>query len=200
MIGWFSGAMLASLAGVAFVTSVRDPSSPGIGAFHAGGPPAGHTGGFGEPTCRICHLEFDLNLGGELELEGLPDSFRPGESYVVTLALRSSEMNRAGFQAAVRFVEGVAAGKQAGELLPLDGRTTVVADTASGVQYVQHAPPSLESADPEFVSWSFEWRAPNSADAISFDAAANSANGDDSPLGDIVYAASARIVAAKSWR
>jgi len=28
------------------------------------GPPPAHTGGFGEPTCRACHFDGDLNAEG----------------------------------------------------------------------------------------------------------------------------------------
>ena len=78
-------------------------------------------------------------------------------------------------------------------LAPLNGWTRVAVDTVSGVQYVQHAPEAVEADDPDFVSWSFEWRAPEDGGAVSFHASANSANGDDSPLGDLVYTTSASL-------
>ncbi len=175
-------------------SEARAPIRPAT-ALHAAGPPPGHTGGFGEPTCHECHLEFDLNLDGRLTVEGLPEAYRAGESYLVTVALRSTEMARAGFQAAARFQSPTKAGAQAGVLAPLNGETCVAVDTLIGVQYVQHSLEAVEVADPGFVSWSFEWRAPEGGGSVSFHASANSANGDDSPLGDLVYTTSVSLSA-----
>jgi hypothetical protein len=67
---------------------------------------------------------------------------------------------------------------------------------ASAVEYVHHSESGTELAEPELASWSFFWTAPNARDMIVLHVAANSANGDDSPLGDLVYTAEARSRAA----
>lgn len=178
----------------------------GAGKSHAEGPPPGHTGGFGEPSCLACHTEFDVNVGGSLTLEGLPSTYEPGATYVVSVVLRSTDMAGAGFQAAARLAGTGAADAaggggaevgQAGTLESLDARTAVIPDSTGTIQYVQHVTGSTKVDDPERATWSFEWTAPErAADAVLFHAAANSANGDDSPLGDLVYTTERRLEAA----
>ncbi len=162
--------------------------TPAAPAVYADGPPPGHTGGFGEPTCHACHDEFEMNEpGGELLVQGLPDGYRPGSTYVLTVMLREEATTRAGFQAAVRYASGSSVGRQAGHLVPLDGRTTVRADAESGTEYVQHTTEGTDVAVPGLAVWSFEWRAPAAADPVVLHLAGNAANGDNSPFGDLVY-------------
>lgn len=127
-------------------------------------------------------------MGGELAVEGFPDRYEPGRSYTVTLLLTSDGMTLAGFQAAIRGEDG----RPLGIMAPLDGSVVVHPDTAGlGTPYLQHAPGGMR-ADAA-ASWSFEWTAPDEASgAAMLHASANGANGDDSPLGDIVYLAEAR--------
>ena len=97
-------------------------------------PPLAHTGGFGEPTCHICHNEFELDFpGGSLELAGLPDSWAPGRSYPVVVTLHSEGMVVAGFQLAARFSDG----RTAGTLAAVDLRAVVTDST--GVPYARQA-------------------------------------------------------------
>lgn len=160
---------------------------PAPAAVHASGPPAGHTGGFGEPTCQQCHTEFDLNaLGGRLELEGLPEAYEPGRSYAVLLTLHSDQMQSAGFQLSARFDDGAPAGK----LAPVDARVAVVDST--GVPYAQHTAGGTVPETPELARWTLEWVAP-SGGRVVFHAAANSANGDSSPFGDLIYTTERRV-------
>lgn len=163
-----------------------------IARAHAQGPPPGFTGGFGEESCRSCHTEFELGLGGELLVEGFPDRYEPGARYTVTLLLTSDGMTLAGFQAAIRGPSGAPLGTMA----PVDASVVLHPDTAGlGTPYLQHAPGALE-ADTR-ASWSFEWTAPATpAGPAILHASANGANGDDSPLGDIVYLAEARSTPA----
>lgn len=176
-------------AGVAAATSAplqavgTAAASPAVAVrAHAEGPPAGHTGGYGEPTCRACHTDEDLNPpGGRLSLEGWPQAYEPGRTYPLTVVLVSEEMGAAGFQLATRLPSGASAGTLAAE----DERTTVV--DSAGVSYAQHTRTGTEVADPARAAWSVRWTAPDSG-TIRLHVTANSANGDDSPLGDYVYA------------
>lgn len=191
------------LAGAVLVLAAAGPPAPARGPVpHLTGPPTGHTGGFGEPTCHECHSEFDLDLGGELVLEGLPDTYEPGATYTVSLILRSSEMAAAGFQAAFRFASGDARGRPAGEVHAMDGRVTVQPDSLTGDPYVQHTVPGGVPASPDETLWTFQWTAPAdaSAGAVALHAAANSANGDNSPLGDLIYVASTILSPAAPLR
>ena len=161
--------------------------------FHATAPPAGTTGGFGEQSCASCHIGSDVNaFGGSVRLEGLPHVWEPGREYVITVDLRAEETAIAGFQLAARYLEGEARGRPAGMLEPVDGRTAV--SDSLGIAYLHQTEAGSATHDPSGARWSFAWRAP-SADAAPADAtvvfhvAANSGNGDNSPLGDLVYTA-----------
>jgi len=57
------------------------------------GPPEGHTGGFGEPSCQACHFGGELNeAAGTLEIRGLPAVFTPGQTYPLQVVLRRPAM------------------------------------------------------------------------------------------------------------
>ncbi len=152
------------------------------------GPPVGHTGGFGEPTCQNCHLGNPLNApGGILGVEGLPAAYRPNERYRITLVLQSEDMGAAGFQTALRFWGGDHDGMQAGRLEPYDTRVVVRTDHSTGVEYAQHTGPGSMVEPGALAVWSFFWTAPREEGVVTLHAAANSGNGDNSPLEDLIY-------------
>jgi hypothetical protein len=149
---------------------------------HAEAPPAGHTGGFGEPTCVACHAEFPVNeAGGSLRLEGLPRSYEPGREYALSIVLEVPETVRAGFQIAARST----AGEQAGSWAPLDARVSIV--DSAGIAYARNTRVGVDPESSHRASWQVAWIAPEGG-AVRIHVAANSANGDDSPFGDLVYA------------
>ena len=151
------------------------------------GPPPGHTGGFGEPTCRACHADNPLNApGGSLALGGLPAVYQPGASYRLTVTLGRRDLRRAGFQLAARFDSGVTAGS----LTPLDSSVAVTPSPA-GVSYAHQT--RAGSTRRETAAWTLEWRAPDSARAtVAFHVAANAANDDASEFGDFIYTQTTR--------
>jgi len=162
------------------------------------GPPPAHTGGFGEPTCYACHMESEPNTGeGALVLRGLDGVYEPGATHRVTVELTSPHMRRGGFQLAVRFAEGPAAGKQAGTLRALDERVGITTDT-TGIQYAHHLEAGTELTAPGTARWIFEWTAPHGAgdDVVVFHIAANAADDDASPFGDLIFTDSVRVRAA----
>ena len=75
----------------------------------------------------------------------------------------------------------------AGHLIPLDGRTIVRSE--EGVDYIHHTAQGSELGSGDVASWSFEWVAPAAAAPVVFHVTGNSANGDNSPLGDLIYTA-----------
>jgi len=157
---------------------------------HVEAPPTARTGGFGEATCLECHLEFPLNVpGGRLALLGAPGVFESGRTYTLTIRLESEDMVRAGFQIAARFENGEGAGQPAGQLRALDDRTAVTVDSLTAVPYGHHTRLGTPAADPTLATWSMSWTAPLGGADVVFHVAANSANGDDSPLGDLIYTA-----------
>lgn len=161
---------------------------------HPEAPPAAHTGGFGEPSCTACHSEYDVDLpGGALTVEGLPERWSPGRSYRLTVVLESEEMGAAGFQLSLRHPDG----RPAGTLEPGSARVGVAVRTASdsaGV-FAHHTLEGSAVEDPSRATWPVLWRAPaaGSGEAVVVHAAANSANGDNSPFGDLVYLFSAQV-------
>lgn len=155
--------------------------------MHAEGPEPAHTGGFGEPTCHACHTGYPVNEpGGALSVEGLPESWVAGRQYELTVVLRSEEMGAAGFQLSIRDPDG----RAAGALAPIDGTVSLDSLMVEGrprVIYVGHRREGSRVTDPDRVSWRVRWTAPSDPTDVWVHAAANSANGDDSPLGDLVY-------------
>ncbi|HSM03537.1 MAG TPA: choice-of-anchor V domain-containing protein [Longimicrobiales bacterium] len=159
---------------------------------HAEAPPLGHSGGFGEPTCLACHTGYPLNEpGGSLALEGRPDGFEPGGTYALTVVLAVPETVRAGFQLTARHPDG----RQAGRWVPVDARAAVV--DSSGVSYARSTLDGTEPHSPDVAAWTLTWMAPDSREPVWFHLAANSGNGDDSPFGDLVHAASWEVESAR---
>jgi hypothetical protein len=159
-------------------------------ARHPDFPPLAHTGGFGEPTCRECHQGEELNApGARLRIEGVPQPWRPGRAYRITVTLRRDSLARAGFELAARFLPG---GGNAGILIPYDSLLTVVdRDSISGISYAHHTRRGTSVAH-AVARWNVLWTAPLSGSgAIAFNVAALAANDDNSNLGDAVYTASA---------
>jgi cytochrome c5 len=158
------------------------------------GPPPGHTGGFGEPTCQVCHSDGGLNEpGGGLAITGAPAGYEPGRTYELEIVLRRAGMLRAGFQLAARFADGAAAGTPAGALAPGDERSMVIWDTVSHVSYIEHNLAGTALVG-DAGRWTLRWTAPgNARGAVVFNAAGNAANDDDSPLGDFIYTTAVRV-------
>lgn len=173
-------------AGLAFILVTAGsgwaPPPPGAPTF-VYNPPLAHTGGFGEPTCHLCHNEFELNFpGGRLELNGLPPAWEPGRTYRVVVALHSDEMVVAGFQLAARFADGT----PAGTLAAVDGR--VVVTDSTGVPYARQAQGGAVPESPALARWTVAWTAPDAGGTVHLHASANSGNGDNSLFGDLIYA------------
>ena len=182
--GLFAAASAAAApSGNSRIGSAPEPPA----AAHIAGPPAGHTGGFGEPTCATCHIGAPLNEpGSTLDVIGLEGGYRPGQRHPVTIRFESFDMLSAGFQASFRFDEGERRGGGAGEVRPLDDLVTVVRGEGGDTEYVQHTRAGATPTD-GLAEWTFEWRAPETEAPIVLHVAANSGGGDDSPLDDLVY-------------
>ena len=177
----------AALALVGAAAAVPGFHAPGATAFHAGAPPVGHTGGFGEPTCLECHLGSDLNaFGGRVSVLGLPDEYSRGQRYILTIRLEAEETVTAGFQLSARYGGGAEWGTPAGELVPVDSYVTVTR-AETGQPYAHQTLEGAATTDPDLATWSLEWVAPLLGGPVAIHVAANSANGDESPLSDLVY-------------
>ncbi len=154
-------------------------------------PPAGHTGGFDEPTCRRCHFSEAINdPAGTLTLQGLPNDFATDTTYRLTLTVSRPGMANGGFQLAARFATGERAGHQAGALRSVDERVEVKTEGPLRVQYAQHTKAGITLSASDSVSWMVDWTAPNGpVTSVWFHIAANAGNDDASEFGDFVYVA-----------
>lgn len=162
-------------------------SAGGAVAYRAG-PPPGHTGAFGEPDCGACHFDAIRDDDAGFVVIHAPDSYEPGTSYEVVVKLRHPDLEAAGFQLSMRFLDGPRAGKQAGALEPVSDRTRVER-SIDGVAYASH---SAAGAAPEAsgrARWTVRWTAPAHEDAVAvaIDVAAQVANDDDSEFGERLY-------------
>jgi hypothetical protein len=147
------------------------------------GPPPGTTGGFGEPTCAQCHYDVEHpDPAGQLEVRGFPESWRPGERYLLSVGLHRPGMGRGGFQLAIRF----SSGEQAGTITSIDDRTSI--ETLHGISYAYQTVLGADLPTPGENVWKLEWRAPEPAAlTVVLHAVGNAANNDDSQFGDHIY-------------
>ena len=171
-----------------------------VPALNTEGPPPGHTGGFYEPTCVACHEGNDVNaFGGRVSIEGLPHEYERGESYLLTVVVAADETSLAGFQLAARYGGGAGWGREAGELVPIDTRVTVTRGE-NGVPYAHHTREGSGTSVPDLATWSLEWIAPLEGGPVALHVAANSGNGDNSPLGDLVYTSEVTVLPVRRPR
>jgi len=184
----FLGPLLLVLCGL----WIRRPVGHGRTALYAEHPPLAHTGGFGEPTCQVCHFGGELNGGtGRLGIGGLPDTVEAGTSVRLIVRLRA-EMARAGFMLAFRHPDG----RPAGTLTPVDSaRVAVHVPDTSDVPYAHHTLAGTELTSAGEATWRVHWTAPSgAADSVRLHVAANAANDDASEFGDDIYATSSGLV------
>lgn len=167
-----------------------DPHRSSPAVLHAEGPPPGHTGGFGEPTCVACHNAFPLNPEeGRLALDGLPGVVDPGERYALTVTLDVEGTVLAGFQLSARTPDGA----QAGRFESPDPRVAVTTPEAGRVEYAHTTLEGSRSVQGDRATWTVLWEAPRNPGTVVFNLASNSADGDNSPFGDLVFALERRI-------
>jgi hypothetical protein len=164
------------------------------------GPYPNVTGGFGEQSCHLCHLDNPVNApGGAVTLEGVPPAYAAGESYQVTVTISRDGLRRGGFEIAARFTSGRQRGKQAGAWKPLDSRVQLIPGAVDKVlTFVQHNLAGSRVPATGANRWTIEWTAPEPATApVQFNVAANASNNDDSPLGDYIYLKAVRSTPQK---
>ncbi len=161
------------------------------------GPYPNVTGGFGEASCHVCHLDNPVNApGGTLTIAGAPTSYSAGQTYSVTVTLAREGLRRGGFEIAARFASGARRGRQAGTWRVLDGRAQLIPGAKDPkLTFVQHNLAGSRAETRGSNTWTIEWTAPSPASApVQFNVAANASNNDDSPLGDFIYLKSAHAL------
>ena len=161
--------------------------------LHREKPPAAHTGGFGEPTCAICHLPDDSDPPAHsLRLVGLPDSYEPGKRYPITVELSATRLRVGGFQLSARQGEGTQRGRQAGTFAVDSTRIARTRVDSTGIEYVSHNQLSM-GAKRDSLRWQLIWIAPATRGAVDFHLAANISDDDASPLGDYILTRTFRL-------
>jgi hypothetical protein len=169
-----------------------------VGSAFKEGPYPNVTGGFGEQSCHLCHLDNPINApGGAVTLDGVPAIFVAGQTYPITVTINREGLRRGGFEIAARFAGGRQKGKQAGSWRPLDARVQLIPGAVDKVlTFVQHNQIGSRAATPGTNTWTVEWTAPPASASglgpVQFNVAANASNNDDSPLGDFIYLKAAR--------
>src|SRR5262245_39850033 len=159
------------------------------------GPYPNVTGGFGEQSCHLCHLDNPVNApGGTLEVTGVPAIYEAGVTYHVTIRIAREDLRRAGFEIAARFISGRQKGRQAGSWTVTDARAQLIPGAVDkALTFVQHNLAGSRAASTGANTWSVDWTAPDpAAGPVQFNVAANASNNDDSPLGDYIYLKSVR--------
>jgi len=173
---------------------------PAIASAFKEGPYPNVTGGFGEQSCHLCHLDNPVNApGGTLEVSGVPPTYAAGEKYTITVRIAREDVRRAGFEIAARFASGKQRGRQAGAWRVVDARAQLIPGAVDkALTFVQHNLAGSRAQTPGANVWTVEWTAPApAAGAVQFNVAANASNNDDSPLGDYIYLKSVRSAAAR---
>lgn len=149
------------------------------------------TGGFGEETCHSCHFDYPLNHEeGSLYVEGFPQTYQSGQSYMIYIQVERPELAKAGFQLSARFSDG----RQAGMFSPQSDRTQFTESVPDSIQYLQHSARGTEGNGENSNTWQLKWIAPSSGqDTVFVHLSANAANGDASEFGDFILTKTLRI-------
>lgn len=156
------------------------------------GPLPRFTGGFQEETCLACHNSFSLNegrtRGGDFHIVGVPETYRGGESYPITVLIGQPGQSRWGFQLSAR---SATSGEQAGRLVPEDDMTQVIEN--GEIQYIQQTSQGSRAGTANGpVAFHFNWIAPDpSQGPIFFNGTGNAADGGGDPTRDYIYTAGA---------
>lgn len=167
---------------------------PPTARAYRSGPPAAHTGGFGEATCIACHWGETEAPGDGLVIRA-PALYQAGRTYEVGIELRDPALAAAGFQLAARFADGPGAGRQAGRLTPADS-TVAVVTSGAGVQYASHSPAGTGPAGDGVARWTVRWTAPTEGAPVVFHGVGNAANDDFSEYGDRIHVGVSRVAPA----
>jgi len=147
--------------------------------------PGPFTGGFGEETCHSCHFDYDINdERGSLTVEGLGETYEPGEKYELTISVESERLEVGGFQMTARFENG----SQAGKFTWSGDHLTLTPGINDDIQYLQHSASGTRPTSDRSVSWVFTWDAAiQDPSTVIFNIAANAGNDDFSAFGDWIY-------------
>lgn len=148
------------------------------------GPPPGVTGAPGETTCVKCHVDGDGGPGNFTITP--PANYVPGQTYQVQVRHQTGDPSRRrwGFEMTALDLDNAAAGTFSA---PSDQTQTF---EGSGRQYISHTIVGTFRTQQFGAQWIVMWTAPpDDVGPITFYAAGNQANNDNTNEGDQIYTA-----------
>lgn len=152
-------------------------------------PPPSNTGAPGEGSCINCH-SGPTNRPGSIRITGLPQSYETGRQYNLTVTVSETGRSRWGFQITAIRDDGSAAGTFT---VTDSSRTQLAIGSVSGRtrMYVQHNTNGTQRGTRDTASFTLAWTAPTSdVGRVTFYAAGNASNNDNSLGGDSIYTTS----------
>lgn len=162
------------------------------------GPVAGVAGVPGEADCTDCH-SGTINSGtGKLQIQ-LVDAatWTPGQQMRVRVTLADPAARRWGFQLTARSATSPTA--NAGTFALADDSVTRIETGMDNSQYVEHNSAGSRLGQKDSSTWEVLWTAPAAGfGPVTFYAAGNGANGDNTNDGDQIYTTSLTVNAAES--
>ncbi len=184
MIRLFSILLFSGLLAVWVRPAEPEYKDSGSSHFYPELLPGTFTGGFGEDSCHSCHFDYPLNpQDGSLHVEGIPESYRAGKSYTISIHLKRDGLGQAGFQMSSRFEDGSQAGS-----FSANSDLLQFTETDKSTQYIQHSAKGSKTTARTSSGWEVRWTAPETAAGpVIFNIAANAGNGDASAFGDFIY-------------
>lgn len=152
------------------------------------GPPDGRTGSPADnyKTCYDagCHNSYTLNSGNAKFLISTPTRYTEGEVIQITVSFHNSSADKHGFELSALDKNN----NHVGTFSSIDDNT----QTADG-NYIKHT--MAGSNQSGNARWTVQWTAPTPGilGSVTFYAAGNEANGDDTPQGDYIYTTTVTI-------
>ncbi len=162
--------------------------APSAVLAYSGGPPdrfANNPPYF--QNCTACHFSYELNSGdGDLQLQGVPAQYVPGQTYPLTVILSDPGQQRWGFELTV--LDDADPAAEGGSLVVTDPLNTQISEDVDGTEdYLKHTSDGTHWPSDGPTEWTFDWVAPD-LPSVTFYFCGNAADGDQSFIGDYIYA------------
>ncbi len=151
--------------------------------MYPGGSPGGRTGspGDGGANCTGCHSGTPINEEGWISSIIVATGYTPGEEYMIVVAGLDPDANKFGFEATAEDQAGNKVGTFSGDITGL----TQLCNSNSAVTHTALSNTPLADTG---TAWVFNWTAPmESVGDITFYAAINAANGNNTTSGDQIH-------------
>jgi Reeler domain len=162
------------------------------------GPIAGVAGVPGEGDCTDCHSGTVNSGTGKLQIQLVDAStWTPGQQMRVRVTLTDPAARRWGFQITARSASSPTA--NAGTFALADASITRIETGLADSQYVEHNSAGTRLGTRDSSTWEVLWTPPAASfGPVTFYAAGNAANGDNTNSGDNIYTTSLTVSAAES--